>query len=347
MASQGWPPSPSIMRELVGMGFDPTAAAEAVRETGGAGVQHAINWMLDRPNVPAAAPRPDPHPTAGPLGRSPLALSQKFAAASLGAAPPGPASSANPARASATALGGIGVAGILQREEHRAAAANSTIDQAFQDLSQLMSKAEEMVKLAEYFKERLHQQPGAGAPEAELDAETALDLFDLGLVTPVTKESAGRQYHRELARQLVEVLQGPLQKAGGMLPLPEVYCLYCRVRGSELISPDDLLHALECLPHVQAPMQLRDFTSGLRVVQAASFSDDRLCQRILDILGGEGPAGQPLGQGLSVEDAAVILGTPRALAAEQLELAEGRGLLCRDDAGHGSVVFYRNFFAAL
>ncbi|KFM26044.1 Vacuolar protein sorting-associated protein 36 [Auxenochlorella protothecoides] len=287
------------MRELVGMGFDPTAAAEAVRETGGAGVQHAINWMLDRPNVPAAAPRPDPHPTAGPLGRSPLALSQ------------------------------------------------STIDQAFQDLSQLMSKAEEMVKLAEYFKERLHQQPGAGAPEAELDAETALDLFDLGLVTPVTKESAGRQYHRELARQLVEVLQGPLQKAGGMLPLPEVYCLYCRVRGSELISPDDLLHALECLPHVQAPMQLRDFTSGLRVVQAASFSDDRLCQRILDILGGEGPAGQPLGQGLSVEDAVAILGTPRALAAEQLELAEGRGLLCRDDAGHGSVVFYRNFFAAL
>ncbi len=70
---------------------------------------------------------------------------------------------------------------------------HSTIDQAFQDLSQLMSKAEEMVKLAEYFKERLHQQPGAGAPEAELDAETALDLFDLGLVTPVTKESAGRQ----------------------------------------------------------------------------------------------------------------------------------------------------------
>lgn len=79
---------------------------------------------------------------------------------------------------------------------------HSTIDQAFQDLSQLMSKAEEMVKLAEYFKERLHQQQGAGAPEAELDAETALDLFDLGLVTPVTKESAGRQYHRELARQV-------------------------------------------------------------------------------------------------------------------------------------------------
>lgn len=62
--------------------------------------------------------------------------------------------------------------------------------------------------------------------------------------------------------QLVEVLQGPLQKAGGMLPLPEVYCLYCRVRGSELISPDDLLHALECLPHVQAPMQVWQHGAG-------------------------------------------------------------------------------------
>lgn len=38
--------------------------------------------------------------------------------------------------------------------------------------------------------------------EEELDAQTALDLLDLGIVSPVTRETAGSLYHRELARQV-------------------------------------------------------------------------------------------------------------------------------------------------
>jgi len=37
-------------------------------------------------------------------------------------------------------------------------------------------------------------------------------------------------YHAELARQLCDFLSVPLQKHG-MLPLPDVYCLYNRARG--------------------------------------------------------------------------------------------------------------------
>lgn len=48
--------------------------------------------------------------------------------------------------------------------------------------------------------------PGAGAAssdgEEELDAQTAADLLDLGIVSPVTRESAGSLYHKELARQV-------------------------------------------------------------------------------------------------------------------------------------------------
>jgi hypothetical protein len=43
---------------------------------------------------------------------------------------------------------------------------------------------------------------GGEGGEEELDAETALDLLNLGIVTPVTKESAGSLYHQELARQV-------------------------------------------------------------------------------------------------------------------------------------------------
>ncbi len=42
----------------------------------------------------------------------------------------------------------------------------------------------------------------AGSDAEELDAETALDLLSLGIVNPVTKESAGAQYQQQLARQV-------------------------------------------------------------------------------------------------------------------------------------------------
>jgi ESCRT-II complex subunit VPS36 len=41
-----------------------------------------------------------------------------------------------------------------------------------------------------------------------------------------------------------------MERASGMMPLPDVYCLYNRARGVELISPDDLLHAIRLFPQV-------------------------------------------------------------------------------------------------
>ena len=38
--------------------------------------------------------------------------------------------------------------------------------------------------------------------EEELDADTALDLVNLGIVSPVTRQTAGSLYHRELSRQV-------------------------------------------------------------------------------------------------------------------------------------------------
>lgn len=41
--------------------------------------------------------------------------------------------------------------------------------------------------------------------------------------------------------QLADFLRVPLERAGGMMTLPDVYCLFNRARGTELVSPDDLL----------------------------------------------------------------------------------------------------------
>lgn len=52
--------------------------------------------------------------------------------------------------------------------------------------------------------------------------------------------------------QLADFLVGPMQRSGGIMPLPDVYCLYNRARGTELISPDDLISAVKLFPQVQA-----------------------------------------------------------------------------------------------
>jgi ESCRT-II complex subunit VPS36 len=54
----------------------------------------------------------------------------------------------------------------------------------------------------------------------------------------------------ELCRQLADVLAQPLAAAGGLLQLPDVYCLFNRARGAELVSPDDLLAAARLFPQV-------------------------------------------------------------------------------------------------
>lgn len=121
----GWPPSPTLMRSLLDMGFEAEPAAQAVRETGGAGLQQAIDWLLEGPSRAAAAP-------SATLAAGPLEMG------SLGWALPGPPSAASSSgqqmsvetlahpsfAAFASTMGGVGVSAVLQREERRAAAAN-------------------------------------------------------------------------------------------------------------------------------------------------------------------------------------------------------------------------------
>lgn len=56
-----------------------------------------------------------------------------------------------------------------------------------------------------------------------------------------------------LPPQLADFLKAPVERASGMMPLPDVYCLYNRARGTELISPDDLLTAIKLFPRVSLP----------------------------------------------------------------------------------------------
>ena len=61
-----------------------------------------------------------------------------------------------------------------------------------------------------------------------------------------------------------------------MMPLPDVYCLFNRARGAELISPDDLLTAAKLLSATGARLAFRQFASGVLVVQSGAHSDEKV-----------------------------------------------------------------------
>lgn len=131
------------------------------------------------------------------------------------------------------------------------------------------------------------------------------DLFlNIGISNPVTKHSAGSSYHQQLARQLADFLldRDRLMKAGGVMTLPDVYCLFNRARGFELISPgllvadyclrvtdflvyvlDDLRESINLFHTLSLPMHVRKFGSGVIVIELDSHDDTQMCEKMVSL----------------------------------------------------------------
>ncbi|CAI0442300.1 unnamed protein product [Linum tenue] len=141
----------------------------------------------------------------------------------------------------------VGVAGILRKEQEMWENTDKSLQDAFQDLNALMSKAKEMMTLAEKMRQKLlsgsNSQTSSGNDDEMGSKEMQDWLLSVGIISPVTKESAGALYHQQLSRQLADFVRVPLERAGGMINLIDIYCLFNRARGTELISPEDLLQA--------------------------------------------------------------------------------------------------------
>lgn len=151
---------------------------------------------------------------------------------------------------------------ILQNIETNAQTTESGMSEAFSDLRSLMTKAQEMVRLAEDLNERLTSASGSSSSGAEpLEPEEATfvrsSLGQLGVTlknVPITADMADdeRKYLDNLAKELADVLQGRdnprqrlastgIMKAGGIIGLDEAWVRWNRARG---VGACSLLHHL-------------------------------------------------------------------------------------------------------
>uniref|UniRef100_A0A8C4H4N9 Vacuolar protein-sorting-associated protein 36 n=1 Tax=Dicentrarchus labrax TaxID=13489 RepID=A0A8C4H4N9_DICLA len=207
----------------------------------------------------------------------------------------------------------VGIVGIERKIEEKRKETDKNISEAFEDLSKLMVKAKEMVELSRSIANKIKDKQGDITEDETIRFKSY--LLSMGIANPVTREThgSGTHYHLQLAKQLGDMLQAPL----------------------ELLSPEDLVNACKMFESLKLPLRLRVFDSGVMVVQLQSHSEEEMIASALDSVSDKGS--------LTAEEFAKLLGLSVLLSKERLLLAEKMGHLCRDDSVEG-LRFYPNLF---
>ncbi|KAJ0004542.1 hypothetical protein NQD34_010756 [Periophthalmus magnuspinnatus] len=224
----------------------------------------------------------------------------------------------------------VGIVGIERKIEEKRKETDKNISEV-----RISLKAKEMVEVSRSIANKIKDKQGDITEDETIRFKSY--LLSMGIANPVTREThgSGTHYHMQLAKQLGDMLQAPLEERGGMMSLTEVYCLVNRARGMELLSPEDLLNACKMFESLKLPVRLRVFDSGVMVVQLQSHSEEEMIASALDNVSEKGS--------LTAEEFAKLLGLSVLLSKERLLLAEKMGHLCRDDSVEG-LRFYPNLF---
>lgn len=259
----------------------------------------------------------------------------------------------------------IGIAGLERRDLDFRKNNELVIGSAFEDLEALMTSAREVIAMAERFASQ-------NADNSANSAEASALLQDLGLVTTkdmLTKGGGSETlYVTELSRNLAEYLtddvRGVLRREGGIMSLVDLWAVFNRTRnGIELVSPLDFEKAAQMWDTLRLPIRLRRFKSGLLVVQGRDRTDEKTIASILawlqqahqvppDAYLGESTAitapavtwdWQMFGRGVTAAEVAEHFGWSVGVASEELEMAEEKGALCREQ-GIDGVRFWENYF---
>ena len=82
----------------------------------------------------------------------------------------------------------------------------------------------------------------------------------------VSKDLAGKNYHQQLANELAKFLDTVIDQAGGVIGLVDLYCMYNRARGTDMISPEDLHIAAVKLNLSGGKFMLKQYASGLKTI---------------------------------------------------------------------------------
>jgi len=231
-----------------------------------------------------------------------------------------------------------GVAGLERSVLEQHGQISSELDQAFKDLRSLMENAREMTLLAN----RLTEQ-NKGQQQGEEANQLQREMTLLGIGSPVSRDQISNpdEYERELSRQVYDYLMQVHYSVNTPISLIDLYCLYNRARGTDLISPEDLLRAVQLFPRLGLhKWSVLHFPSGLYALVPDTRTQGQdaligLAQHIAQLIASQGP--------LTSSQLATRAHMSLALTLHATGHAEHLGLICRDETVQG-IVWWNNIF---
>ncbi|KAF2731669.1 Vps36-domain-containing protein [Polyplosphaeria fusca] len=249
----------------------------------------------------------------------------------------------------------VGIAGLERRGLEQRLNNQAVIANAFEDLDALMTSAKEICALAEQFASQANIGANGNSEASALASQSASAL---GLVTTKDMLGSGSEnlYISELSRNLAEWLtddtNGILRKEGGIATLVDLWAMFNRARGGvELVSPSEFEKAASMWDKLKLPVRLRQFKSGLLVVQGRDRTDEKTIASLLTWLRElhrEPPVAEvawdwrAYGRGITAQETAEKFGWSVGVATEELEMAEESGALCREQ-GLDGLRFWENW----
>jgi len=234
---------------------------------------------------------------------------------------------------------GVGVAAIIARNRQRNEEARKLSRSAFGEYEGLLSQAKEVQAVIHKYSATLDKQNNKQSNVNEDEARLTDMLRGMGITNAVTKKAAGSMYHQQLARQLADFLQrGTLAQNGGIMTLVDVFCLYNRALGTNLVSADDMFTAANMIGFHNLGMSMREFQSGVLVIQADEHDDELMAKKLSALAEEKG--------GITAIHAGLCFKINTILATEMLHAAEAMEYLCRDKTLE-STIFYTNRFATM
>jgi ESCRT-II complex subunit VPS36 len=105
-------------------------------------------------------------------------------------------------------------------------------------------------------------------------------MFSMGMIdtftSHVSKEISGKKFYVDLAKELASFLDSVIEQErfSGVIGLIDLFCLYNRARGTDLVSPNDLKIACVNLDSSSKKYMLKTYTkSGIKCIQLRSFNE--------------------------------------------------------------------------
>ena len=122
--------------------------------------------------------------------------------------------------------------------------------------------------------------------------------------------------------------------------MTDLYLLYNKARGTELISPDDFCQAVQVTNSLSLEIEFKQFNSGVKVIQLKSFNSEEMCVKIVNIINN---STYYKINGIQAQTISELLNISITITKEVLLIAELKEYICRDDSIYGLSYFINNF----